>query len=210
MDTANEEVQDPIFLQKIWFALLAAAYKLIFFQLLLRIYNFRTIVIMSFLFQEYLHVFMYVMCFNVSIHFKMGSLYSYCDIITKLVYPPELSRIAGFCTYSNKNFLGDPLSSRIVWDCIITIIQQIILKKLKTHTQSPPPIFLANSRWNCLNMSYLKSLLFIIFSWMDVWKNKEKSLKTPWKCTSKLPEKGMSWSVRTMQQDCWFGTHPSR
>ena len=37
----------------------------------------------------------------------MGSLYSYCDIITKLVYPPELSRIAGFCTNSNKYFLGE-------------------------------------------------------------------------------------------------------
>ena len=50
---------------------------------------------------------MYIMCFNVSICFKMGSLYSYCDIITKLVYPPELSRIAGFCTNSNKIFLRE-------------------------------------------------------------------------------------------------------
>ena len=55
---------------------------------------------------------MYIMCFNVSICFKMGSLYSYCDVITKLVYPPELSRIAGFCTNSgaansNTNFLGE-------------------------------------------------------------------------------------------------------
>ena len=70
------------------------------------------------------------MCFNVIICFKMGSLYSYCDIITKLVYPPELSRIAGFCANSNKNFLGEGpqtlISSRIVWGCIITIIQQII------------------------------------------------------------------------------------
>ena len=36
----------------------------------------------------------------------MGSLYSYCGIITKLVYPPELSRIAGFCPNSNKKFSG--------------------------------------------------------------------------------------------------------
>ena len=50
---------------------------------------------------------MYIMCFNVSICFKMGSLYSYCGIITKLVYPPELSRIEGFCTNSNKKFLGE-------------------------------------------------------------------------------------------------------
>ena len=52
------------------------------------------------------------------------------DPRNKLVYPPELSRIAGFCTNSNKNFLGEdpetPLSSRIVWGFIITIIQQII------------------------------------------------------------------------------------
>ena len=47
------------------------------------------------------------MCFNVSICFKMGILYSYCDIIYKLVYPPELSRIAGFCTNCNKIFLGE-------------------------------------------------------------------------------------------------------
>ena len=55
-----------------------------FFQFLLLIYNSRTIVIISFLSQEYLKVFMYIMCFNVSnwICFKMGSLYSYCDIIT--------------------------------------------------------------------------------------------------------------------------------
>ena len=50
---------------------------------------------------------MYIMCFNVSICFKTVSLYSYCDIITKLLYPPELSRIAGFCTNSNKFFLGE-------------------------------------------------------------------------------------------------------
>ena len=54
---------------------------------------------------------MYILCFNVSICFKMGSLYSYCDIIiNKLVYPPELSRITGFCTNSNKIFPGeDPI-----------------------------------------------------------------------------------------------------
>ena len=147
----------------------------------------------------------------------------------KLVYPPELSRIAGFCTNSNKNFLGEdpqtPLSSRIVRACIITNNTANHLKKLKTHTQiSPPPIFLANSESlpptiflansesNGLCMSYLKSQLLcmsslkspllIIFSRMDVWKNKEKSLKTPWKCTSKVLEnslkKGMPWSVGTM------------
>ena len=37
----------------------------------------------------------------------MGSLYSYCGIITKLVYPPELPRIVGFWTNSNNFFLGE-------------------------------------------------------------------------------------------------------
>ena len=73
---------------------------------------------------------MYIMFFNVSICFKMGSLYSYCDIINKLVYPPELSRITGFCTISNKNFARggppDPPFEQNCRDCIITIIQQII------------------------------------------------------------------------------------
>ena len=47
-------------------------------------------------------------------------------------------------------------------------------------------------------MFYLKSPLLIIFLRMDVWKNKEKSLKTPWKCTLKVLEKCMLWSVGTM------------
>ena len=33
---------------------------------------------------------------------------------------------------------------------------------------------------------------------MDVWKNKEKSLKMYLKSPRKLLEKGMSWSVETM------------
>ena len=89
---------------KIRLALLTAAYKLNIFPVPLLMYNSRTIVIISFLSQEYLQVFMYIMCFNVSICFKIGNLYSYCDIITKLVYPPELFRIAGFCTYSYNFF----------------------------------------------------------------------------------------------------------
>ena len=50
---------------------------------------------------------MYIMCFNVHVSIGLKCLYSYCDIITKLVYPPELSRIAGFCTSSNNFFLGE-------------------------------------------------------------------------------------------------------
>ena len=48
-------------------------------------------------------------------------------------------------------------------------------------------------------MSYFKSPLLIIFSRMDVWKNKEKSLKSPWKCTSKVLEK----SLKKVCHDLW-------
>ena len=89
------------FSPKIWLALLAAAYKLKYFSssscsyiILEQLLSYPS------LSQEYLQVFMYIICFNISICFKIGSLYSYCDVITKLVYPPELSRIAGFCTNS--------------------------------------------------------------------------------------------------------------
>ena len=34
---------------------------------------------------------------------------------------------------------------------------------------------------------------------MDVWKNKENSLKTPWKCTSKVLEK----SLKKVCHDLW-------
>ena len=71
-------------------ASLAAAYNLNIFQFLLLIYKSRTIVIISFLSKEYLQLFMYTLCFNVSICFKMGSLYSYCDIITKLSVPSRI------------------------------------------------------------------------------------------------------------------------
>ena len=147
---------------------------------------------------------------NVSICFKMGSLYSYCGIITKLVYLQELSRIAGFCTNSNTIFLGEdlqtPLSSRIAWGCIISNHNTANhLKKLKTHTQISPPttIFLTNSRSNCLCMSYSKSPLFIIFWRMDVKQRKvlENSLKMYLKSPWKVLEKGMSWSVGTMDYD---------
>ena len=147
------------------------------------------------------------MCFNVyvSICFKMGSLYSYCDIITKLVYPPELSRIAGFCTNSNKTFSGGgPPDPPFKQNCLRLYYNHNAanhLKELKTDTKfSPPPtIFLASSRSNGLCMSYLKSPLLIIFSRMDVWKNKEKSLKSPWKWTSKVLEK----SLKKVCHDLW-------
>ena len=143
-------------------------------------------IVISLISQIYLHIFMYVMFFNVSICFKIGSLYSYCGIITKLVYPPELSRIAGICINSNKHFLGeDPQTTPFKQNCLKLYYNDNAanLKKLKTHTQIPPPppctIFLANSRSNSLCMSYLKSQLLIIFSRIDIWKNKETSLKSP-------------------------------
>ena len=85
------------------------------------------------------------MCFNVSICFKMGSLYSHCDMITKLVYPPKLSRIAGFCTISIKFFSGGggPPDPAFKQNCLRLYYNHNTanpLKKVKnTYPNLPPP-----------------------------------------------------------------------
>ena len=70
----------------------------------------------------------------------MGSLYSYCDMITKLVYPPELSRIAGFCINSIKTFLWEDPRPAFNHNCLRLYYNRDtanhLEKKLKTHTQS--------------------------------------------------------------------------
>ena len=135
-------------------------------------------------------MYMYILCFNVSICFKMGYLYSNCDIITKLVYPPELQ---DFVLILLKFFRGrtptPPFKQRYL-KLYYNHDTANNLNKLKTHKHPlpPPPIILANSRSIGLFMFYLKSPLF---SRTDAWKNKEKSLKPPWKCTSKLLEKSL-------------------
>ena len=134
---------------------------------------------------------MYIMCFRVSIRFKMGILYCYCGIITRLVYPAELSRIAGFCTNSNKKFSGGgpqtPLSSRIIWGCIITIIQQNHLKKAKNTYPNPPIIFPANSRSKWSLCLIWKVHCWLFFSeWMF-----ERTKKIPWKLLENVPQKSL-------------------
>ena len=148
---------------------------------------------------------MYIMCFKVSIRFKMGILYCYCGIITRLVYPAELSRIAGFCTNSNKKISGGgpqtPLSSRIIWGCIITIIQQNHLKKLKTHTPIPPSFFRRTQDQNGLYVLFEKSIVDYFLSngcLKEQRKFLENSLKMYLKSPWKVLEKGLSWSVGTM------------
>ena len=128
------------------------------------------------------------MCFNVSICFKMGSLYSYCGIITMLVYPSELSRIAGFCINFNKNFLGEdpqtPLSSRIVWGCIITIIQQV---KNPYPTLPPPPFF-----WRTQDQIVSVCLIWNVHCWsfFHEWMF-ERTQKSPWKLLENVPQKSL-------------------
>ena len=138
---------------------------------------------------------MYIMCFNVSILFKMGSLYSYCNIITKLVYPPELSRIAGFCSNSNKIFSGGgPPDPPFKQNCMKLHYNHNTANNLKkvrsTNKNLPPPThhFLANSKSNVLCMSYLKSPLLIIFfcKWMF-----ERTKKSPWKVLENVPQKSL-------------------
>ena len=193
--------------KKVQLPLLAAAYKLNIFPVPLAHINYRTIVIISFISQEYLHVFMllYIMCFNVSICFKMGSLCCYCGIITKLVYPQEFSRIAGFCTNSNENFSGGgPPDPPFKQDYLMLYYNHNTanhLKKVKKHIpKSPPPHHFSGElkiKWS-LYVLFEKSIVDL-FSQMDVWKNKEKSLKSPWKCTSKVLEK----SFKNVCHDLW-------
>ena len=202
------------FSPKIWLASLAAAYikQVKYFSSS----SFSYIIIEqllscpSFPKNTYMY-FMYILCFNVSICFKMGSLYSYGGIITKLVYPPELSRIADFVL---KNFelilikiLREDPQTPFKQNCLRLYYNHNtanhLTKKLKTLTQIPLPPFLWPIQDQMVSACLiLKSPLLVTFSRIDVWKNKEKSLKTPWKMYLKSPwkvlEKGMSWSVGTM------------
>ena len=125
---------------------------------------------------------------------KMGSLYSYCGI-------PHCLELQDICTNSNKKNLSLP--SRIVWGCIIAIIQQIIFS-LKHILKSPTTtILLANPRSYCLCMSYLKSPLLIYIFANGYLKEQRKILenslkmyiKSPWKryvmiCGNHVYQKG--------------------
>ena len=123
------------------------------------------------------------------------------------MYPPELSRIAGFCTNSYTIFLGeDPPDPSFKQNCLSLYYNHNIanhLKKLKTHSKISPIIFLANSRSNSLCMSYLKSPLLIIFFANGCLKEQRKvlenSLKMYFKSPWKVLKKGMSWSVGNMK-----------
>ena len=61
----------------------------------------------------------------------------------ELVYPPEFSRIAGFCTNFLKKILGGPPDPPFKQNCLSLYYNHNTanhLKKLRTHTQiSPPP-----------------------------------------------------------------------
>ena len=152
---------------------------------------------------------MYVMCFNVSVCFKMGSLYSYCDIITSyiVVYPLELSRIAGFCINSNKIFLGEDPRPPIKQNCLSLYynhITAIHLKKLKTQTQISPPTHHFSGEFEIIWSKYVlfeKSFVdhfFVNGCLKEQRKVLENSLKMYLKSPWKVLEKDISWSVGTM------------
>ena len=162
---------------------------------------------------------MYIMCFNVSICFKMGSLYSYCDIITKLVYPPELSRIAGFCTNSNKIRTPRPPFKQNCLRLYMYYNHNAAnhLQKFK-HTYpnfSSPPYFSGELKikWPQYVL-FEKSIVDHSFAnrcLKEQRKVLEKSLKMYLKSPWKVLEKGMSWSVGTMFLDlvilAYFNAH---
>ena len=127
----------------------------------------------------------------------------------KQVYPPELSRIAGFCIIFYKKFSGGgPPHPPFKQNCLGLYYNHNSanhLKKLKTHTQiSPPPttIFSAELKikWS-LYVLFEKSIVDHFFGNVrlkEQIKVLEKSLKMYLKSPWKVLEKGMSWSVGTM------------
>ena len=103
-DTGNWGIQEPI--KKNGSLRSRKLTSSLFFQLPLLIYNSRTIFIIILPFPRIPTVFMYIQCFNVSICFKMGSLYSYCDIITNLVSQQNCLELQNFVLNLLKCFWG--------------------------------------------------------------------------------------------------------
>ena len=115
----------------------------------------------------------------------------------KLVYPPKLSRVAGFCTNSNKNFLGEDPRPPFKQNCLSLYCNHNTanhLQKIKNTYPNlpPPPIFSGELKikWS-LYVLFEKSIVYHFFrEWMferkkSPWKVLEnvpkKSLKSPWK-----------------------------
>ena len=139
----------------------------------------------------------------------------------KLVYPPELSRIAGFCINSNKFFLGEDPRPPIKQNCLSLYYNHITanhLKKLKTQTQisprpPPPPHHFSGEfkiKWS-LYVLFEKSIVDHFFAnecLKEQRKVIENSLKMYLKSPWKVLEKDISWSVRTMTINLCFTKSP--
>ena len=114
-----------------------------------------------------------------------------------VMYHPELSRIAGFCTNSNKNFLwGTPRPP--CWSLYYNHNTANYLKTLK-HTY--PTISHPTFFWQTQDQMVSLCLIWKVHCWSFFANGclKEQSflkmyLKSPWK----VLEKVMSWSVGTM------------
>ena len=127
----------------------------------------------------------------------------------KPVYPPELPRIAGFCTNSYKIFLGEdpktpPLSKQ---NCLSLYYNHNTANHLKKFNKYPnllPPLHHFSGELKIIWSLYVLFEKSIVdhFSANGCLKEQRKVLenslkmylKSPWK----VLEKGMSWSVGTM------------
>ena len=124
------------------------------------------------------------------------------------MYPPELSRIAGFCTNSNKKFSGGgPPDPPFKQNCLRLFYNHNTahhLKKLNTYQNLPPPHHFSGElkiKWS-LYVLFEKSIVdhfFVNGCLKEQRKVLEKSLKMYLKSPWKVLEKGMSWSVGTMK-----------
>ena len=154
------------FFKKFRLASLAAAYKLIIFSNSSCSYMYILVILEQLLsypsFPKNAYRYLCIFCVsNVLISLKMDSLYSYCDIITKLVYPPELSRIAGFCTNSINFFLREDPQTALSISCFRLYYNHDKANHLKKNTKhipnpTPNPYFSGK-----LNIKWLS--LYVLF-----------------------------------------------
>ena len=139
----------------------------------------------------------------------MGSLYSYCGIITKLVYPPELSRIAGFCTNSNKIFWGrtrrPPFQAEIYIRRYYNYNTANHLKMLETHTKISPPPYHFSGKTQDQMVSVCLVWKVHCWSFFCEWMF-ERIKKSPWKLLEIVPQKSLKKVCHDLWEPCWMMT----
>ena len=115
-----------------------------------------------------------------------------------VMYHPELSRIAGFCTNSNKIFLGGGWTPRP--PCLSMYYYHNTANHLKKLKHTYPTISHPTFFWQTQDQMVSLCLIWRVHCWsfFSEWMF-ERTKKSPWKCTSKVLEK----SLKKLCPDLW-------